>query len=62
MQLHKLIHGLVKKGRVVGMDLVEITPSCDVGNISMIHAERLLCNFIGATVRAGYYRHRKVLG
>jgi agmatinase len=55
IQLHKLIHGLVNKGRVVGMDLVEITPSCDVGNISMIHAERLLCNFIGATVRAGYY-------
>lgn len=55
IQLHKLIHGLVKKGRVVGMDLVEITPSSDVGNISMIHAERLLCNFIGATVRAGYY-------
>ncbi|MBY5944582.1 agmatinase [Photobacterium rosenbergii] len=55
VQLHKLIHGLVKKGRVVGMDLVEITPSCDVGNISMIHAERLLCNFIGATVRAGYF-------
>lgn len=55
VQLHKLIHGLVNKGRVVGMDLVEITPSCDVGNISMIHAERLLCNFIGATVRAGYY-------
>ncbi|MCL6417707.1 agmatinase [Aestuariirhabdus sp. Z084] len=55
VQLHKLIHGLVNKGRVVGMDLVEITPSTDVGNISMIHAERLLCNFIGATVRAGYY-------
>ncbi|WCE32409.1 agmatinase [Vibrio sp. SCSIO 43137] len=55
-QLHKLIHGLVNKGRVVGMDLVEITPSADVGNISMIHAERLLCNFIGATVRAGYFR------
>ncbi|GLO62820.1 agmatinase [Vibrio sp. MACH09] len=56
IQLHKLIHGLVNKGRVVGMDLVEITPSCDVGNISMIHAERLLCNFIGATIRAGYYQ------
>ncbi|CAM3087681.1 agmatinase [Vibrio rarus] len=55
LQLHKLIHGLVNKGRVVGMDLVEITPAYDVGNITMIHAERLLCNFIGATVRAGYF-------
>ena len=55
IQLHTLIHGLVKKGRVLGMDLVEIAPSRDVGVTTMIHAERLICNFIGATVRAGYY-------
>jgi agmatinase len=55
VQTHKLIHGLVGKGRVLGMDLVEIAPSHDVGNITMVHAERLLCNFIGACVRAGYY-------
>ncbi len=55
VQIRKLIHGLVKKGRVLGMDLVEIAPKYDVGNISMIHAERLICNFIGASVRAGYY-------
>lgn len=55
LQLHKFIHGLVNRGRVVGMDLVEIAPSRDVGGITMYHAERLLCNFIGATVRAGYY-------
>jgi agmatinase len=54
-QTHKLIHGLVRKGRVLGMDLVEIAPSHDVGKITMVHAERLLCNFIGACVRAGYY-------
>lgn len=55
MQTYKLIHGLTKKGRVLGMDLVEIAPSHDVGKITMIHAERLICNFIGASVRAGYY-------
>ena len=55
VQLHKLIHGLVNKGRVVGMDLVEIAPGMDVGKTTMVHAERLICNFIGATVRAGYY-------
>ena len=55
IQIRQLIHGLVNKGRVVGMDLVEIAPSRDVGNTTMIHAERLLCNFIGATVRANYY-------
>ncbi|MEQ8443364.1 MAG: agmatinase [Alphaproteobacteria bacterium] len=53
-QMRKLIHGLVKKGRVLGMDLVEIAPSRDVGRITMVHAERIICNFIGAAVRAGY--------
>lgn len=55
MQIRKLIHGLVRKGRVLGMDIVEIAPRYDVGNTTMIHAERLICNFIGASVRAGYY-------
>lgn len=54
IQLRKLIHGLVNKGRVVGMDLVEIAPGNDVGNTTMIHAERLICNFIGASIRAGH--------
>jgi agmatinase len=54
MQIRKLIHGLVKKGRVVGIDLVEIAPSNDVGNITMVHAERLISNFIGASIRAGH--------
>jgi agmatinase len=55
VQTRKLVHGLVSKGRVLGMDLVEIAPQYDVGKITMIHAERLLCNFIGAAVRAEYY-------
>lgn len=54
VQLHSLIHGLVRRGRVLGLDLVEIAPSRDVGNTTLVHAERLLCNFIGAVVRAGY--------
>ncbi|MBT4890169.1 MAG: arginase [Rhodospirillales bacterium] len=55
LQSRELVHGLVNKGRVVGMDIVEIAPSRDVGKTTMDHAERLICNFIGATVRAGYY-------
>ena len=55
VQTRKLIHGLVNKGRVLGMDLVEIAPRYDVGNITMIHAERLICNFIGAAARADYF-------
>ena len=54
VQTRKLIHGLVNKGPVVGMDLVEIAPQNDVGNTTMIHAERLICNFIGASIRAGH--------
>ena len=55
LQIRQLIHGLVGKGRVLGMDLVEIAPSYDVGKTTLVHAERLICNFIGTTVRAGYY-------
>lgn len=55
LQIRQLVQGLVSKGRVLGMDLVEIAPSFDVGKTTLIHAERLLCNFIGAAVRAGYY-------
>ena len=54
VQTRKLIHGLVNKGRVVGMDLVEIAPKKDIGGITAIHAERLICNFIGASIRAGH--------
>lgn len=55
IQTRKLVHRLVNKGRVLGMDIVEIAPQHDVGNTTMIHAERLICNFIGACVRADYY-------
>jgi len=54
-QARKLIHGLVNKGRVVGMDLVEITPAKDVNRISAIAACRLFVNMIGATIKAGYF-------
>jgi agmatinase len=55
VQARKLIHGLVRKGRVVGMDIVEITPTFDVNRISAITAGRLIVNLIGAAVRAGYF-------
>ena len=55
VQARKLIHGLVKKGRVLGMDVVEITPRVDVNRITCITAGRLIVNLIGAAVRAGYF-------
>lgn len=54
-QTRALIHGLVAKSRVVGMDLVEITPSRDINDISAITAGRLILNLIGAATRAGYF-------
>ncbi len=41
------------KGRVVGMDMVEVAPSIDVNGISCITAGRLVSNLIGALARAG---------
>jgi agmatinase len=38
-QIHKLIHGLVKKGRVLGMDLVEISPAHENGTKTLVYAE-----------------------
>ena len=60
LQARKLIRGLVKKGRVVGMDIVEITPRQDVNRITCITAGRLIVNLIGMAVRAGYFDKPKV--
>jgi agmatinase len=54
-QARKLIHGLVRKGRVIGMDIVEITPKLDVNRITAITAGRLIVNLIGAAAAAGYF-------
>lgn len=54
-EMRSLLHGLVNKGRVVGMDIVEITPSKDVNQLTAIAAGRFFVNLIGAAVRAGYF-------
>ncbi len=54
-QMRTLIQGLVTKGRVVGMDIVEITPKRDLNGITAITAGRFICNLIGKAVRAGYF-------
>ncbi len=54
-QMRTLINGLARKGRVVGMDIVEITPARDVNGITAITAGRFVCMMIGAAVRAGYF-------
>lgn len=55
MQIRELIHGLINKGRLIGMDIVEITPSKDINQMSCLVAGRLVLNAIGASIKAGYY-------
>jgi agmatinase len=52
-QASNLLRGVAKKGRVVGMDFVEVVPSADVQNLTSLLAARLILNLIGAIVRAG---------
>jgi len=46
---------LVGKGRVLGMDVVEITPMRDLNAITCVTAVRLICNLIGKSIRAGHF-------
>jgi len=61
-QIQRLIHGLADRGRVVGMDVVEVAPSFDSANaITAVTAGRLFVNMIGAMVRAGHFQQRSGL-
>jgi len=55
-QTIELIQGLVGKGRLVGMDIVEIAPARDVNDITSMTAGHIILNVIGAAVRAGYFK------
>jgi agmatinase len=55
VQMLKLIHGLFAKGRVMGMDIVEIQPKHDVNGITSLTAGRLIWNLIAAAVRSGQF-------
>lgn len=50
-----LIRGLVRKGRVVGMDVLAIMPSLNVNGLTCTTAGRLIVNMLGAAARAGYF-------
>ena len=55
VQMRQLIHGLFAKGRVIGMDIVEIQPMRDVNGITALTAGRLIWNLIAAAVRSGQF-------
>lgn len=45
----------MKKGRVAGMDIVEITPKRDVNRSPCVNACRLIAGPMGAAMRANYF-------
>jgi len=54
--MREIIKGLVHKGRVVGMDIVEIQPAKDTATkLTCVTAGRLIVNLIGWSIRAGYF-------
>ena len=57
-EMRQIIHGLVKKGRVVGMDIVEIAPEKDLNKLSSIAACRFFINLIGMAVRNNYFQKK----
>lgn len=56
IQMREIIKGLVLKGRVVGMDIVEIQPTKDTATkLTCVTAGRLIVNLVGWSIKAGYF-------
>ena len=54
-QATDLLRGLAGKGRIAGLDIVEIVPSLDLNNITSLVAVRLIMTTLGAAVRSGQF-------
>jgi agmatinase len=50
-QLHELLVGLPRKGRVVGLDVVEVNPFYDQTGVTAQTAVRLIIDLLGASLR-----------
>ncbi|HEX5164655.1 MAG TPA: agmatinase [Thermomicrobiales bacterium] len=50
-----LLRGLAGKGRIAGLDVVEIVPALDRNNITSLVAFQLIMTTLGAAVRAGQF-------
>jgi agmatinase len=51
-QMHELLIGLPTKGRVVGLDVVEVNPFFDATGVTAQTAVRLIIDLLGAALRA----------
>jgi|UniRef100_A0A7C2B2Z0 agmatinase len=54
-QVFDLLCGVARRGRVVGIDLVELAPARDPSGVTLAHAVRLLLVAIGAMAHAGQF-------
>ena len=45
---------IARKGKVVGMDFVEVVPELDVSNLTSQFGARMLLNLIGVLAHNGY--------
>jgi agmatinase len=52
-QVTRLLRGLSERGRIVGVDLVELVPGLDVGHRTTLLATRLILSLIGLLIRSG---------
>ncbi|MSP82648.1 MAG: arginase [Alphaproteobacteria bacterium] len=48
-----LVHGLARRGRIVGFDIVELAPRLDLTGVAALAVARIIRNLIGAVVRSG---------
>jgi len=53
-----LLHGLSKKAKVVGFDIVELAPEKDINELSAWTVARIIYNMIGALVRSKHITHK----
>ncbi len=54
-QVTDIVRGVVRKGRVVGCNIVELAPDRDLNGISALTACSIIRNLIGEMVRSGYW-------
>lgn len=57
-QVFDLLCGVARRGRVVGIDLVELAPARDPSGVTLAHAVRLLLVAIGAMAHGGQFDKR----
>jgi agmatinase len=53
-QALELLRGLARKGKIVGVDIVEVVPAFDVANLTTALVVRLLLDFIGVLAHNGH--------